>query len=98
MSKPMCVSRDCNTEPCRRQRLHGALSGLRVCAACRARLREDLLELPGLYAECESLLAGGFTPWLERVTGSRQATGLLLNEEAVGALSNILAVLAPWSG
>jgi hypothetical protein len=98
MIKSLCASRTCNSEPRRQQRLGSALPGLRVCAACRAGLRDDLLELPDLYTECEFSLAAGFTPRPERVTGSRPETGLVLNEEAIVARSDVMAVLASWSG
>lgn len=53
--------------------------------------------LPELYRDCEDLLAGARRPLLEKIRHSRLG-GLSLREEAVTVRTDIMTLLASWSG
>lgn len=83
-----------NGERCGRQ----SAPGLRVCAACRQRIRGTLAELPQLYLACESTL--GRQPrsmMAEKVSGSRLPS-LPINERAATARTDLVRVMAAWAG
>jgi hypothetical protein len=61
------------------------------------RVRRDLAEAPELYQRCESLLVRFPPAFTQRVAGGG-STGLVLDERVTSARSDILAVLASWSG
>jgi hypothetical protein len=74
------------------------LSGRRtICAGCRERLEEDLLELPALYELCAHMLDLRRHHLGERVGGHRPR-GIALNEAVVTVRTDILGVLASWCG
>lgn len=74
-----------------------AASGLRLCSGCCREARANLIELPGIYDDCAAALLPQRNPTLQRVSGSRQAPGILLDEHAVTTRASILCLLASWS-
>lgn len=68
-----------------------------ICAGCRERLEEDLLELPALYELCAHMLDPRRQHLGERVSG-RRPRGIALNEAVVTVRTDILGVLASWCG
>ncbi|MDT3399779.1 hypothetical protein RKE29_24600 [Streptomyces sp. B1866] len=68
-----------------------------MCPSCRTRLRADLVELPRLYGDCESVLVRRPGPALERLGGRRVGAALSLDEAAVAARSGVRSLLARWS-
>lgn len=70
-------------------------AGRTVCAACRSRVEEDLVELPGLYELCAYMLDLRRHHLRERVSGHRPR-GIVLNDTVVTIRSDILGVLASW--
>lgn len=91
----LCAMDDCGRDRGERRR-RDAVSGLRLCRPCYARVRTGLAELPVLYAECESVLARFTIPFNQRVRGGERR-GLCLNEAAVNARLAIESVLGAWS-
>lgn len=96
MTVSLCAGQNCASQwrgmPARRI----AVSGLRLCVACSRGLRADLVALPGIYADCESALQPRRNPGLQRVSGSRRANGIRLDEEALTSRSAIIGLLASW--
>jgi hypothetical protein len=93
----LCEGHDCGgrsrgTEPRRT-----ADPGSRLCRPCGQQVKANLIDLPAVYDNCESALLPRRNPALQRVSGSRQATGILLDEEAITTRSGILGLLASWS-
>lgn len=60
-------------------------------------MRRELAELPGLYLRCESMLVR-FPPALAQRVAGGGTTGLVLDEGVTSVRSDILCVLASWSG
>lgn len=92
----------CATPSCRHddERTHApgtALPGLRLCRACRERLRHQLTALPGLYNELGLALTAPASRRTERVRGGKRS-GTPLNEAAADARSTIRHTLAAWAG
>jgi hypothetical protein len=56
-----------------------------------------LTDLPAIYAECESALVARKGALQQRVSGSRMARGIALEEDAVVARADILRVLSGWA-
>jgi hypothetical protein len=93
----LCSSRNCRLERAGGRRICRAEQGLWLCQFCRARVRDDLSELPKLYQEFESSLIRFPFAFEERVSGGG-VKGLCLNEASVCARLEIISVLATWSG
>lgn len=93
----LCGSRDCRVERAAGRRIHRAEQGLRLCRFCCKRVRDNMIELPKLYEECESSLTRFPFAFEERVSGG-EMKGLCLNEASVNARLDIISVLATWSG
>jgi hypothetical protein len=76
----------------------GSLRGSRACAACLAQLGRVVARLPGLYRDCEDLLARRprHGP-AQRVRGPRPG-GISLDDAIVAARSDIMLVTASWAG
>jgi hypothetical protein len=92
----------CGTRYCRQERAGGrhpytAEQGSNLCSPCRARVRDDILELSRLYDEFESSLIRFPFAFEERISGG-EPKGLHLNEASVNTRSDIISVLATWSG
>lgn len=68
----------------------------RLCPVCEARLRANLAALPGLHTACAGELVPGTRQLRERVSGWRPA-GIVLQENAVTARSDSIAVLVSWA-
>ena len=95
-----------NILPCARQNCGGprhearprrsAAPGLRLCIACYHELKRNLIELPVIYDDCESTPLPQRNPILQRVSGTRQETGISLDEGAITTRSRILGFLASW--
>ncbi len=89
--------------PCRsRRHEHGATPprvapGLAICAECRERAEENLVELPELYEMCAYVLDLRRPQPRERVSG-RRPHGIVLRDAVVTVRSDILGVLASWCG
>ncbi len=82
-----------------RPRGHGAVDGLRLCSSALERLRADLRGLREAYEESERTMASGAPVNLrERVSGSRAATGIVLDEKVMAIRSELTDVLASWAG
>ncbi|MFD5745410.1 hypothetical protein ACFXJM_34750 [Streptomyces massasporeus] len=100
----MAIQSLCEAVHCRRDRQSGtpqprtAASGQRLCLVCRARLKEDLVGLPGLYDGCGEALSPARTGITERVSSGRARHGIRLNEAALQARGDMVAVLASWAG
>ncbi|WP_326599887.1 hypothetical protein [Streptomyces sp. NBC_01803] len=97
MNTSLCLGNNCGSRPQVPSPHRTAGSGPRLCATCRHALRADLLELPQIYEDCESALLPRRNPALQRVSGSRQSTGILLDEEVITTRSGIIGFLASWS-
>ncbi|MFC8448370.1 ParB N-terminal domain-containing protein [Kitasatospora sp. NPDC057223] len=103
--RPAPARRDCAAPRCGhgrstgRPRGHGAVDGLRLCAAALDRLRTDLRGLRDAYRESEQTMAAGAPVNLrERVSGSRAATGIVLDEKVMAVRTELTEVLACWAG
>lgn len=96
MNTPLCERPNCDGRPYGSRRRHVSAAGLRLCAACHREIETDLHELPKIHSDCASALPRRRDPALQRVSGSRQASGVLLDEDAMSARSNVLGVLASW--
>jgi hypothetical protein len=92
----LCGSRDCRRQRAGGRRIYRAEQGLRVCRFCCERVRDNMIELPKLYEECESDLTRFPFAFEERVSGS-EVKGLCLNEASINARLDIISVLATWS-
>ena len=103
--RPAPARRDCAAPRCGhgrstgRPRGHGAVDGLRLCVAALDRLRADLRGLRDAYEESERTMACGAPVNLrERVSGSRAATGIVLDEKVMAIRTELTEVLACWAG
>ncbi|WP_019635016.1 hypothetical protein [Actinomadura atramentaria] len=96
MRTQSCAAPVCGPGADERRCRSGTAPGLRVCAACRDRLRGALERLPALYDECGTALAHPSRSPRERVGGTRPL-GLSLPEPVVAARAEILSVLASWA-
>ncbi|MFF7381173.1 hypothetical protein ACIP4Q_36640 [Streptomyces massasporeus] len=100
----MAIQSLCEAVHCRRDRQSGtpqprtAASGQRLCLVCRARLKEDLVRLPGLYDGCGEVLSPARPAITERVSSGRSRQGIRLNEAALQARGDMVPVLASWAG
>ncbi|MGK5530988.1 hypothetical protein [Streptomyces sp. URMC 129] len=97
MNTSLCLGKTCGSRPQAPRPHRSAGSPPRLCATCHHTLRADLLELPQIYEDCESALLPRRNPALQRVSGSRGATGILLDEEVITTRSRIIGFLASWS-
>jgi len=93
----LCRSWYCRQEHAGGRRVYPAEQGSQLCSLCRARVRDDIVELPKLYEESESSLIRFPFAFQERIRGGK-VKGLCLNEASVNARSDIISVLATWSG
>lgn len=89
MKTLLCVGHNCGGA--------AAAPGLRLCGRCSHELQAILIELPMIYGDCESTPSPRRNPALQRVSGSRHTTGILLDDEAIATRSSILGFLASWS-
>lgn len=71
-------------------------SGERLCRRCRRFTQDRLSRLPALYRGCESALTNRRPRHSERIRGGLPG-GISLNDRAVHARSEVLAVLASWA-
>lgn len=60
-------------------------------------VRQALTGLPTVYEDCESALVPSKGPVQQRVSTSRMARGIALQEDAVTARSDILGALSVWA-
>jgi hypothetical protein len=97
MDYSLCVGQRCGRRPNLTRTRHVAAAGSRLCGDCGHDLRASLLELPGIYADCESALLPRRNSSLQRVSGSRHTSGILIDDEAITTRSSILSFLASWS-
>ncbi|WP_225844528.1 hypothetical protein [Streptomyces sp. HPF1205] len=97
MTSTLCVGHKCGTAPHGSRPRRSAAPGLRLCTTCYHDLKASLLELPEIYDDCESVLHPRRNPTLQRVSGSRQSTGIRLDEAAISARSGIVGFLASWA-
>lgn len=95
--KTVCAIHNCGEQPHGKRARRMAAPGLRLCMPCANQVRTRLVELPEIYEDCESALLPRHDPTLQRVSGSRKSTGVLLDEEALDIRSSILGLLASWS-
>ncbi len=79
------------------QQPHQAAPGLRLCWGCRHTARSDLIRLPVLYKDCERVLTPRRQGYEKKVSG-RRLNGISLDDTAVTVRSDIVDVLASWSG
>ncbi|MEU6039885.1 hypothetical protein ABZ801_31240 [Actinomadura sp. NPDC047616] len=93
----VCAARGCDRAADRRSRGQTPPVDPWLCVRCRRRVEVDLRRLPVLYAECEQALVPSSWMLTERVSGGRR-TGPALDEAVMAARSDMLAVLASWSG
>jgi hypothetical protein len=91
------VGHKCGSAPHGSRPRRTAAPGLRLCTTCYHDLKASLIELPEIYEDCESALQPRRNPTLQRVSGSRQSTGIRLDEAAVTARSGIIGSLASWA-
>ncbi|MBC6456934.1 hypothetical protein [Actinomadura sp. HBU206391] len=97
MNTLLCVRQNCGSGPHATRFHRTAAPGLRLCTTCFHELKANLVELPEIYGDCESARPPQRNPTLQRVSGSRQTTGILLDEAAIATRSSILGFLASWS-
>jgi hypothetical protein len=97
MNSSLCVGQKCGSVPHGTRSRRTAAPGLRLCTSCYHDLKANLLELPEIYDDCESVLHPRRNPTLQRVSGSRQSTGIRLDEAAITARSCIMGFLASWA-
>ncbi|MEW2517871.1 hypothetical protein [Actinacidiphila alni] len=91
------MGQKCGSVPHGTRSRRTAAPGLRLCTSCYHDLKANLLELPEIYDDCESVLHPRRNPTLQRVSGSRQSTGIRLDEAAITARSGIIGFLASWA-
>jgi hypothetical protein len=80
-----------------KQQSRQAVSSLRLCRECRRKVRSELVGLPALHKDCERVLTRRRQGYLKKVSG-RRLNGICLDEAAVTVRSDIVRVLASWSG
>ncbi|HEY5836057.1 hypothetical protein [Streptomyces sp.] len=97
MNSTLCVGHKCGSLPHGSRPRRTAAPGLRLCTTCYHDLKANLIELPEIYDDCESVLHPRRNPTLQRVSGSRQSTGIRLDEAAITARSSIIGFLASWA-
>lgn len=85
-------SGSCRANPNR----NGTATASQSCTGCGRRAEQALQELPRLHRECEAALLPRATGLRQKVSGS-VPSGIALNETAVQARADIVAVLASWS-
>jgi hypothetical protein len=93
----VCGSQNCRKERAGGRRVYLAERGSQLCSFCYARVRDDMVELPKLCDELESSLIRFPFAFEERIRGGA-LKGLCLDEESVDARSDIISMLATWSG
>jgi len=71
--------------------------GLGICSLCRDLTEKTLIELPALFEMCAHALDLRPNEPRERVSGHRPR-GIVLRDAVVSVRSDILGVLAAWSG
>lgn len=98
MTKILCEVPFCRKDPdTGSPRPREVAPGLRLCLVCRNRLASDLAGLPKLYEASEGALAHRRHRAVERVRGGRP-NGICLNGAVLEARSDMLRILASWSG
>jgi hypothetical protein len=97
MNISLCVGQNCGDQTSGTGLRRTAAPGLRLCTACHHELKASLIELPKIYDDCEPALHFQHSPTVQRVSGSHQTTGILLDEESIATRSGILSFLASWS-
>ena len=97
MNSSFCVGQKCGNAPHGSRPRRSAAPGLRLCTSCYHDLKANLLELPEIYDDCESVLHPRRNPTMQRVSGSRQSPGIRLDEGAITARSSIVSSLATWA-
>ncbi|MGB8943534.1 MAG: hypothetical protein WCD21_25385 [Streptomyces sp.] len=98
-TQSLCQAADClKDRHSGAQQVRTAAPGLRLCAVCRDRLRDNLRSLPDLYANCGAELTPSRPGLTERVSSGRSRQGIRLNEAALEARGDLLPVLASWAG
>ncbi|WP_059008595.1 hypothetical protein [Streptomyces specialis] len=97
MNTSLCLGNNCGSRPQATRPHPPAGSAPRLCATCHHSLSAALLELPQIYEDCEPALLPRRNPALQRVSGSRRSTGILLDEEVITIRSGIIGFLASWS-
>jgi hypothetical protein len=95
--KQLCGSWYCRRDRAGGRRAYPAEQGSKLCSLCRARVHDDIVELPKLYGEFESSLIRFPFAFEERISGG-EVKGMRLNEASVNARSDIISMLATWSG
>lgn len=90
---PLCGLRSVPSQT--RSRL--AKNGARLCPTCHDELARELGEIPSIYYQCEQNLVNRRKRIVERIRGGVPG-GISLNDAAFTARSDILSVLASWSG
>lgn len=93
----LCESRYCRRERQGGRRAYCAEQGLQLCLFCCRQVHDNIFELPTLYEELDSDLIRFPFAFEERVSGG-EVKGLCLNEASINARSDIISVLATWSG
>lgn len=96
MTETLCESAACRRRMDLGQPRPRTLPGVRLCVTCRDGLRNDLLDLPALYAACETALTSRRSPQLEKLSG-RRLGGISLDESTVCVRADILSRLASWA-
>ncbi len=69
----------------------------RICGKCVTRLSMQLRTLLGLYRESDHSLIPAPARMRERVSGSSRSTGIVLDEQTLGARSELRGVLSSWA-
>lgn len=93
----LCASHACRGSGERERRAKLADRGLRLCPPCYGKMKINLTELPGLYAECGSVLSR-FPFALQQKVNRGAVVSPSFSEAAVEARSGIMTLLASWSG
>jgi hypothetical protein len=97
MNTPLCVGPNCGSLPHGAQSRRIATHGLRLCTGCYRELKGNLVELPEIYDDCQPTPLPRGNPVVQRVSGTRQTSGILLDEGAIAIRSRILGLLASWA-
>jgi hypothetical protein len=93
----LCASHACRVGGERKHAAKLAERGPQLCRSCYDKMQTNLAELPRLYAECESVLSR-FPFALEQKVHRGGVVSPSFSEAAVEARSDIMSLLASWSG
>lgn len=69
--------------------------GQRICAGCRGRVEERLVELPALFELCADMLASR-PQWIRERPGGQARRGIVLRDAVVSVRTEITGVLRSW--